>query len=406
MRICFLSRRYFPTISGMSVYADNMVRQMIDLGHNVTMLSQYYGGATAGVYGGGPPPGIEGATVVGFESVGEQSCGDFERDVEELADEVERRHRINSFDIVHAQYGYPTGYAALVAARRLDLPCVVSIQGGDGHWVGECCRTHRDAMRKVCLHADALIIGSESFADEVADRLDVDRSRFTIIPGAVDTGRFRPREDHAIGRLSSPPRLLYHGRIDRRKGVFELLEAYERLRADGRDVRLQVSGIGPDFEEVKARGRRVDGVDVTGHADYFAAPEIYRNADIFVSPTHAEGFSNTILEAMACALPIVSCEAVGVIDCLADERDALLVGVGDVAKLARAIGRMLDDEPLRTGVATRALDEVRRFYAWKAIATRIDSVYSRVVARPREDCFEPLVGTPDACRFRSQPHLL
>ena len=241
MNICLLSRRYFPSVSGMSVYADNLVRQLVRLGHGVTMLSQYYGGDAAGVYGGGPPPGIDGATVIGVESVGEQSRGDFEADIEILAEHVLSAHRRTPFDVVHAQYGYPTGYAALVAARRLKLPCVVSIQGGDGHWVGECCGTHKRAMRLVCGHSDALIIGSDSFAGEVAARLDIDPSRFTIIPGAVDTERFRPRDGREIGEVSIPVRLLYHGRVDRRKGVLELLDAYENLprRRPGGDAASQ-----------------------------------------------------------------------------------------------------------------------------------------------------------------------
>ena len=406
MKICFLSRRYFPTVSGMSVYADNMVRQMVRLGHDVTMLSQFYGGEAAGVYGGGPPPGIEGATVVGVESLGEQNRGDFEADIETLAKWVQDLHAATPFDLVHAQYGYPTGYAALVAARRLGLTCVVSIQGGDGHWVGECCGTHKRAMQLVCGHADALIIGSDSFAEEVSGRLGTDPSRFTVIPGAVDTDRFRPAEGRKIGDVGSPVRLLYHGRVDRRKGVFELIEAFGRLRDEGRDVTLTVSGIGPDYNETKRRCEQVEGATATGHADYSAAPDLYRTGDVFVSPTHAEGFSNTILEAMASGLPIVSCRAVGVVDCLKHGRDALLAEVGDVDDLTSQFGRMLDDGPLRRRLAEVALEEVRRLYSWPAIAGRIAGVYERVEERPKYDDFEEMTGEPDPCRFRAEPHLL
>ncbi len=389
----------------MSVYADNMVRQMVapHLHHDVTMLSQYYGGETAGVYGGGEPPGIDGATVVGFESVGEQNGGDFEADIETLAREVERRHREMPFDVIHAQYGYPTGYAALVAAKRLDLPCVVSIQGGDGHWVGDCCGTHRLAMQKVCRDADAVIIGSDSFAQEVSDRLDVPRDVFTIIPGAVDTSRFHPRDGRPLGEVADPPRLLYHGRVDARKGVLELLDAVKQL---DRPFHLTVSGIGPDYDETKRRGDAMPNVSVTGYADYFAAPDLYRQADVFVSPTHAEGFSNTILEAMASGLPIVSCDAVGVRDCVADDRDALLVPVSDVDALATAIDRMLSDAGLRQRLARTALSEVRTLYAWPAVARQISQVYGDVRTAGPRNRFEPITGDPDDCRFRSEPHLL
>ena len=73
MRICFISRRYFPAVSGMSVYAQNLLKQLTLLGHDVTMISQYRGDeAGTRVYGGGPPPPLEGVKVIGLEALGEQ----------------------------------------------------------------------------------------------------------------------------------------------------------------------------------------------------------------------------------------------------------------------------------------------------------------------------------------------
>ncbi len=61
MRICFVSRRFFPAISGMSVYAVNLLRELVRAGHDVTMISQYRGDAFGTkVYGGGPPPPVPG----------------------------------------------------------------------------------------------------------------------------------------------------------------------------------------------------------------------------------------------------------------------------------------------------------------------------------------------------------
>lgn len=57
MRICFLSRRYFPAVSGMSVYARNMTRALAERGHEIVMISQYREDPRGvGIYGGGPPP--------------------------------------------------------------------------------------------------------------------------------------------------------------------------------------------------------------------------------------------------------------------------------------------------------------------------------------------------------------
>ena len=112
---------------------------------------------------------------------------------------IAAEHARQPFDILHAQYGYPTGWAVLLASKQLGVPNVVSIQGGDGHWVGSCCETHRRAMVDVLNHANALLIGGESFIDEVTERLGTRRDRFTVVPGAVDTERFRPKYADRLG---------------------------------------------------------------------------------------------------------------------------------------------------------------------------------------------------------------
>ena len=410
MRILFCSRRYFPAISGMSVYAQNLLRELAAAGHDVTMVSQYRADpAGTRVYGGGPPPEVPGVRVIGRRSLGEEAFtepggADFERDVDDMVDTILAAHAEQPFDVLHAQYGYPNGWAVLLAARELSIPTVVSIQGGDGHWVGSCCETHRLGMVNVLDHANALLIGCDSFAGEVVDRLHVPRERFTIVPGAVDTSRFHPPEDKREG---DPLRLLYHGRVDRRKGALDMLHALATLRDAGVTFALTVSGIGPDLDACKALAAELKlPVRFSGYADYDAAPALYRDADVFVSPTYAEGFSNTILEAMASGIPTVSCFAVGVVDCLRDGENGLLVQPSDISALAAALRRIIEDHALRHRLGAAALEECRRTYSWRAVGRQIMDVYEAVRGTPPSTAFDPRLPRDPDCRFRAAPHLL
>ncbi|MGY1673488.1 glycosyltransferase family 4 protein [Geodermatophilus sp. SYSU D00710] len=402
MRVCFVSRRYWPAVSGMSVYAENLLRELVALGHEVVLVSQYRDDeAGTRVYGGGPPPPDRvpaGVEVHALPSRGETVVpADWEGDVAGIVRTVVGLQRERPFDVLHAQYGYPPGLAVLAAARGTGRPAVVSIQGGDGHWVGTCCATHAHAMRAVVDASNAVLIGSASFRDEVVGNLGSDPARFTIVPGATDTRRFTPAE-RPLGALQDPPVLLFHGRVDRRKGVLDLLEALP----DG--VRLVVSGIGPDLDE--ARARADERTTFLGYVPPDEAPAVYRRADVFVSPTYSEGFSNTLLEAMASGLPTVSTDSVGVVDCLRHEENGLLHAPGDVAGLRSALDRLLADGDLRTRLATTALEEVRRLYSWPVLARSIDDVYRSVAGTtPSADWTMP--PTVDlSCRFRSAAHLL
>ena len=409
MRVCFISRRFFPAISGMSVYAINLLRELVKAGHDVTMISQYRGDPFGmSVYGGGPPPPVPGVRVIGLEALGEQAGGDFERDIDRMVETIVAEHARQPFDMLHAQYGYPNGWAALLASARLGVPNVVSIQGGDGHWVGSCCDTHFQALRRVLDHANALLIGGESFIDELTGRMGVDRARFTIVPGAVDTARFAPPRREP-GLAANPVRLLYHGRVDRRKGVLDFLDALAALRRRAVPFEATISGVGPDVDASREKAEDLelspDWVRLTGYADYEAVPDLYRKADVFVSPTHAEGFSNTILEAMASGLPVVSCRSVGVVDCLRDGENGLLTEPGDVAGLTDALERIITDGALRQRIARTALDECRRIYSWEMAGRQIMGVYVDVAGKKPDVAFArdlPLVD----CRFRAEPHLL
>ncbi len=395
----------------MSVYALNLLRQLVRSGHDVTMVSQYRGDELGvRVYGGGKPPAVEGVKVIGLEARGEQAGGNFEQDIEEMVETVCREHAISPFDVLHAQYGYPTGLAALLASRRLQIPNVVSIQGGDGHWVGTCCPTHKSAMLAVLDHADCLLIGSRSFAAEVKENHGTPLERFTIVPGAVDVHRFRPREGWLAGVPidSTSPNLLYHGRVDARKGVLDLLDAFSIVRDRGSSAKLVVSGIGPDVESATSKIRELhltNAVTMSGYVAYEAVPEVYRRGDIFLSPTYAEGFSNTILEAMASGLPVISTNAVGVVDCIRDSENGLLVDPGDTEALASCIERMLVDSNLRATLAQSALDEVRREYSWENVGGKIMQAYDSVRGNATDDRWQ-VDPTIAPCRFRSSPHLL
>ena len=406
MRVAFVSRRFFPAVSGMSIYAANLLAELVAAGCDVTLVSQYYGGAHAGVYGGGPPPAVPGVKVIGLEALGEQDGGDFERDIATIRDTLVAEHARAPFDVLHAQYAYPTGWATLLASQATGVPNLVSIQGGDGHWVGSCCETHRLAMLRTCEHAGALLIGGPSFAEEVTVRLGAPSpERFTFVPGAVDVARFTP----AAARAAGPLRILYHGRVDRRKGVLDFIEALHRLDRPGLEWSATVSGIGPDLEVARAlaaeRGLPEARLRFTGYCAYADAPQMYRAHDLFVSPTYSEGFSNTVLEAMASGLPVLSCAAVGVVDCVRDGENGVLVAPGDVAALTARLSDLLADPALRARLAADALAECRRTYSWRAVGAQILGVYERLAGTAPDVNFDPALPlTP--CRFRQAPHLL
>ncbi len=422
MRICFVSRRFFPAISGMSAYALNLVQSLRDVGHDISVVSQYREPERENVYHDGPPQQLDGVRVVGVPQLGEGHGGAFEKDVDALRDEVLRQHSEKPFDLIHAQFAYPPGYASLLAARDLGLPCVVSIQGGDGHWFGTCCDYHREIMRTLLRGADSLIIGTSTFAEEVQENNDIEVN-FDIIPGGTDTSKFAPvesvgKKQELRNKYNIPKEamvILYHGRVDLRKGVLELLQAFKELLKDSTVIKpfLYISGVGPNEREVREyidEHRMSESIKMGGYIGYADAQEVYQLSDIFCSPTYAEGFSNTIVEALASKLPVVSTSTIGVRDVLRNEETALLCPIKDSPALLSSIKRLSEDIDLCERMTTEGLREVREKWSWKVVSSQIVDVYQNAInAYSRSinltfPVYEEFKD--DRCRFRANPNLL
>ena len=108
---------------------------------------------------------------------------------------------------------------------------------------------------------------------------------------------------------------------------------------------------------------------------------------------------------MATGLAIVSTNAVGVVDCLRDGENGLLVAPGDVAELKNALREILTNHELRKNLARNALEECRNVYSWEKIGRQIVGIYERV--KHQKPASEWSLPTEiDDCRYRHAPHLL
>jgi glycosyltransferase involved in cell wall biosynthesis len=187
----------------------------------------------------------------------------------------------------------------------------------------------------------------------------VDDAHVRLIPGSgVDLARFLPvarsREPGAPMTVLLAARLLWD------KGLAEYLAAIRSLRAQGRPIRFLLAGT-PDagnpaaVPEATVRGWVEEGaLEWLGHVDDM--PALLASVDVVVLPSYREGLPKTLIEAAACALPLVTTDAPGCREVVRDGVDGLLVPVRDGAALAVAIARLHDDPALaaRLGAAARA----------------------------------------------------
>lgn len=229
---------------------------------------------------------------------------------------------------------------------------------------------------------DVIITPTEAVRRDVLELLRVEKSRVLAIPDAVDTQFFRPERDEmrweALRRelgLTGSRFILAVGTLEPRKNIDGLVAAYQLLTAGKKDL--------PALVVAGAKGWGTlhpvpPGANI--HFPGYLTDEdlrlLYSYCELFVLPSHDEGFGLPILEAMACGAPVVCSDAPAVVEVAGQA--ALHAASTDVAALVAAMDKVLSDPQVRHDLREKGFRRVRDF-SWQACADRTAQVYRQAV---------------------------
>ncbi|HEX6791619.1 MAG TPA: glycosyltransferase, partial [Candidatus Krumholzibacteria bacterium] len=236
----------------------------------------------------------------------------------------------------------------------------------------------RFAWNGPAVHA---IVQNDDDRDALARTALLAPSRIHVIRGSgVDTTRFAPSPEPAGPRV----RAVYAGRLLWSKGIRELVEAARELRARNAPVDVVLVG-SPDPENPESVPERdVEAwvrEGVVAHrpwTDDMAG--VWRDAHIAVLPSYREGLPKALLEAAACARPMVATDVTGCREIARDGVTALCVPPRDARALADAIERLARDAALRARLGSAAREIVAREYAEPVVVAQTLDLYRRLCA--------------------------
>ena len=233
-----------------------------------------------------------------------------------------------------------------------------------------------DATLRRCTRLIALTRHTERF---LVDRIGAKQVRY--VPNFIrfqDVGPLADRQGRTDERALE---VVFVGWILEGKGVRELLQAARALP----NLRFTLVGpVQPEFvedirSELEAEAQHVELLPALPRDEVMA---LYRRADLFVLPTHREGFPNVVLEAMAAGLPIVSTPVGAIPEAVRDGEEGLLVPVRDGEALAAALGRLAEDRMLRLSMGARARERVESRFSLEAVSADLDRVYAECLGQP------------------------
>ena len=243
-------------------------------------------------------------------------------------------------DVVLGSWAYPDGFAAVIAAMLLGVPCVVKLHGSDINVIAKLPGPRR-MIAWALSRAARVVAVSRALAEEVIE-LGVARDRVAVVINGVDGALFEPRDRAAaraeLGVPSTGPLALYVGNLKPEKGVLDLARAWPAVARDVPDAHLAIVGGGPLAGELAQVGPRAT---LVGPQPLERVPIWMAACDVLVLPSHAEGTPNVVLEALACGRRVVASAVGGIPDLITSSTLGALVPPRDPDALAAALATAL-----------------------------------------------------------------
>ena len=282
-------------------------------------------------------------------------------------------------DVVHA-HDWLVAHPAIALAEFFDVPLVSTIHateaGRHSGWVSGRVSRQVHALESWLVHeSDSLIACSASMRDEITDLFGPGLPEVTVIPNGIDTAGwpFAERRSHA-----GPAELLYFGRLEYEKGVHDAIAALPRIRRTHPGTTLTVAGDGTqlDFFTEQARKHKVlKAVNFVGRVDHSELLRLLHRSDAAVLPSHYEPFGIVALEAAAAGAPLVTSNAGGLGEAVIDGVTGLSHPPRDIAGLASAVRKLLDDPAAAQRRALAARERLTSDFSWQTVADKTAAIY-------------------------------
>ncbi|HVH63908.1 MAG TPA: glycosyltransferase family 4 protein [Candidatus Dormibacteraeota bacterium] len=264
--------------------------------------------------------------------------------------------------------------ASLMVARKRAIPFVLTPHHHP-RWRGYRYQGWIDVYRE----ADAVLVLTNAEREEMR-RLGVKPERIHVTwsaadpPLPADANRFR-------GLLGGTldPIVLFVGQLYRYKGVAELVEATEAVRAKGVPVALVFIGPSTDFSKRFFARRKRPWLHVLGVVDDQTKWDALEAAEVVALPSQHEAFGRVFLEAWSKGKPVIGPRIPAVTDVITGGKNGLLVDPASPGELARALQHVLTDQQFAAALGAAGRQEVAERFSWDAVVDRVEAVYGQLL---------------------------
>jgi glycosyltransferase involved in cell wall biosynthesis len=264
---------------------------------------------------------------------------------------------------------------AIWIAHWRKVPIVVNYRGGEA---GTFLEKSATQIRKSLSKASALTVPS-GYLQEVFRRFDIASE---VVPNIINLERFRNPKPHRDIRRH----LLVARNLEPIYDNETAILAFALVHSRYPEATLTIAGSGPEASRLQALANSLSlsaAITFTGRLEPQAMASLYREIDIAINPSLVDNMPNSVLEALASGVPVVSTNVGGVPYIVSDGETALLVPPRSPEAMASAILRIIDEPRLCAQLIDNGLAEVQR-YTWDTVWPLWEKVYESAISKTRK----------------------
>lgn len=396
LAICFLLESYYPVVGGMETQARMLAQSLVANGFRVFIITRRVASSMNNV---------EHSAKISIFRIPPVGDGHFQRwkmIITCLPILMKIRKR---FDILFVPGFRALGMPAVVICKLFHKMCILK-SDSNGEMSGAFFASGLEKLHltpslflfkifasirnKLLRYADSFVAISSEIATELKN-YGVSDSALHLIPNSVDTKVFRPVSNHEKHKLRQKLALpisdiivTFTGRLVSYKGLPLLIRVWKKIHEEHQSVSLLIVGSGgSDIHKCEAQLKDYVQFNNLGKSVYFTGDvhnvhEYLQASDIFVFPTENEAFGISLIEAMACGLPIISTHIGGLKDVVIHEQNGLVVEAGNFGQLHGAINTLITDASLSASLRKAALKAVQHQYTRDIVTKEYIKLFKRL----------------------------
>jgi len=244
-------------------------------------------------------------------------------------------------------------------------PVIINYRGGEARaYFEKSIRYVRPSMNRA-----SLVVVPSGYLKAVFKDFDFDN--VTVVPNIIDLSRFIPKQH------KQKKHLIITRNLEAIYGIDTAIKAVKTITETYPDIRLTIAGSGYQKEYLQDMVKNMgleQHINFAGRLKPDEVVKLYQQADIMLNPTTVDNMPNSVLEAMACGVPVISTNVGGVPFIVEDYKTAILVKPGDYKMMADKVIELFEDKGLYQKLIKNGLEEVRQ-YSWENVKEQWISLY-------------------------------